>query len=97
MNSENPLVLLSESTNDAPLPKVSSWFLGDFSTGQILSDAIDCGNKSDCIVNGCRPTSSLVSSSPSHSPISIPLPTSGPTIEPITDQCVTVVIECDTS
>ena len=91
MNPRDPISLVSERTRDGPIPKVSSWFISDFNTGQILSDAIDCGDTNGCLADGCSP-----SFSPTASPSSS-LPTSGPTMEPIINRCVTVTIACDTS
>ena len=108
VNPLDPIVLVSESTNDAPIPKVSSWFIGDFGTGKILSHAIDCGDTNGCLADGCSPSVSPSRSSVTNTPSSSPshvsnssytssLPTTGPTIEPIFDRCVTVTIACDTS
>ena len=108
VSSRDPIGLVSEPTNDFPMRKVFSWFIGDFGTGRVLSDYIDCGIMDGCLPNGCNPTVSPTRSpatvpptvSPSNPPsVSQPtnFPTNRPTIESVVDRCVTVTITCNTT
>lgn len=112
VNPRDPIVFVSELANDYPIPMVSSWFIGDFTTGEIVSETIDCGDMNGCLTDNCSPSisptlspetktpSSSPSSSPSYVPISVQpshIPSNGPTIEPIIERCVTVTIECNST